>query len=179
MPSETIATTRQRRFPHVYVAHPWSHIKLTMQSKLVSLASMAPHDDLHRRHAVKISSDRSFGAVFAVFFTLVALWPLVHFEAPRLWAVGIAGVFALSAAMKPSWLHPLNMLWNGLGLVLNRIMSPVATGVLFYGAVTPTGLLMRIFGKDPLRLQWEPSAVTYWIERKPPGPEPKSMVNQF
>ena len=52
-------------------------------------------------------------------------------------------------------------------------------GLLFYVTVTPIGLIMRATGKDPLRLKFDPSARSYWIERTPPGPDPRSMKHQF
>jgi hypothetical protein len=52
-------------------------------------------------------------------------------------------------------------------------------GLLFYLTVTPTGLLMRLFRKDPLRLRFDPEAKSYWIERQPPGPAPETMRHQF
>jgi hypothetical protein len=51
--------------------------------------------------------------------------------------------------------------------------------VLFYVTVTPIALLMRMLGKDPLRLRRDPDAASYWIHRTPPGPTPESMKNQF
>ena len=52
-------------------------------------------------------------------------------------------------------------------------------GLIFFVAVTPTALIMRLVGKDPLHRRFEPEARTYWIERRPPGPEPETMKNQF
>ena len=60
--------------------------------------------------------------------------------------------FLPSGFLKPAWLRPLNKIWTKLGLLMGRVVSPVITAVLFYLVVTPTGLLFRIFGKDPLRL---------------------------
>jgi hypothetical protein len=51
--------------------------------------------------------------------------------------------------------------------------------IMFYGVITPMGALMRIFGKDPMRLRHSGSAESYWIKRDPPGPKPESMSNQF
>jgi hypothetical protein len=59
------------------------------------------------------------------------------------------------------------------------VVSPVIMGLLFFVAVTPTALIMRLAGKDPLRLRFDPEARTYWIDRRPPGPEPQTMRNQF
>jgi hypothetical protein len=52
-------------------------------------------------------------------------------------------------------------------------------GGLFYLVITPFGLAARLLGKDFLHLRFEPQAATYWIDRRPPGPEPQSMRNQF
>jgi len=40
-------------------------------------------------------------------------------------------------------------------------------------------LVMRLLGKRPLKLEFNPGAETYWIERTPPGPAPETMKNQF
>ena len=45
--------------------------------------------------------------------------------------------------------------------------------------ITPIGLLMRTFGKDPLRLAFDKDSHTYWIDRTPPGPPPESLTDQF
>jgi hypothetical protein len=36
-----------------------------------------------------------------------------------------------------------------------------------------------LLGKDPLRRRFDRDAVTYWIERDPPGPAPDTMTRQF
>jgi hypothetical protein len=59
------------------------------------------------------------------------------------------------------------------------LVSPIALGALFYLAFVPIGLLMRLAGKDPLRLRRDAGSASYWIPRRPPGPPPDSMTNQF
>jgi hypothetical protein len=137
------------------------------------------HEDLHRRQEGRGSSDRSFGIVFGIFFVLVGLSPLRSHHPIRWWAFALAGLFFAVAFLKPAWLRPLNAIWTKLGLLMGRVVSPVITALLFYLVVTPTGLLFRLFGKDPLRLAFEPGAKSYWIERKPAGPLPETMTNQF
>lgn len=133
------------------------------------------------RHTSQIqsSSDRSFGFVFAAVFLIVALFPLLHAAGIRIWAVAVSGVFLLLASFLPHVLAPANRLWTKFGLLLHNIVSPVALGILFFLVVTPTGLLMRLFGKDPLRLRFDPAADSYWIKRDPPGPAADSLNNQF
>lgn len=127
----------------------------------------------------EMGSERSFGLVFAAFFTLIALWPLKSGGDIRLWAVGLAGAFLVVSLTAPKLLKPLNLLWFKFGLVLHKIMTPLIMGLLFFVTVVPTGLLMRASGKDPMRLKRDPAATSYWIKRDPPGPAPASMKNQF
>jgi uncharacterized membrane protein YhaH (DUF805 family) len=140
--------------------------------------SMA-HEDLTREQYVEGSSDRSFGLVIAAVFLLVALNPLRHGHTPRWWALAVSGVFALAALVKPILLARVNWLWMKLGILLGKIVSPIALGILFYGVLTPLAIVIRLTGKDPLRLRLDPRADSYWIVRKPPGPPPDSMTNQF
>jgi len=137
------------------------------------------HEDLSREHQIEGSSDRSFGIVFAAVFLLVACWPLFHRELPRWWALVVAAGFALIAIWKPALLNRPNHLWIKLGLLLGKIVSPIALGIVFYGVIAPIGLLVRLTGKDPLRLRFDSGTDSYWIPRKPPGPPPESMTNQF
>lgn len=124
-------------------------------------------------------SDKAFGIVFCVVFLLVALYPLVGGAPVRLWSLGLAVLFLIAALLVPRVLAPLNALWTKFGLLLHRIVSPIALLIVFCLAVLPTGLLVRLRGKDLLRLRLEPDAKTYWIERDPPGRADQQMKKQF
>lgn len=137
------------------------------------------HEDLSRQERVEGSSDRAFGVVFAAVFAIIGAWPLWSGAAVRWWAFAAACLFGLAALAYPAILGPLNRWWMKLGLLLGKIMGPVALGVLFYGVFSPMGTLMRLAGKDPLRMRRDATARSYWIGRKPPGPPPDSMTNQF
>lgn len=140
---------------------------------------MSAHEDLSRAHAVEGSTERTFGLTFGGLFFVIACWPLLYLEAPRWWALGIAAAFAAIAIWKAPLLAGPNRLWLKLGLLLGKIASPIALAILFYGVVAPIGVLMRLGGKDTLRLQMDPETDSYWIPRKPPGPPPDSMTNQY
>lgn len=137
------------------------------------------HEDLTREEHIEGSSDRSFGFVFAVVFAIIAVWPLWHGQALRWWALAVAAAFALVAVVVPKLLALPNRMWLKLGLLLGKIVAPIALGILFYLVFMPIGVLMRLFGKDPLKLKREPDAASYWVKREPPGPPPTSMTNQF
>jgi Saxitoxin biosynthesis operon protein SxtJ len=137
------------------------------------------HERLVADEAVTGSSNRSFGFVFSALFALVGLGPLVHGRPVRAWAVLVATTFLLIALARPRILAPLNRLWLGFGLLLHACVSPMIMGLVFYTTVTPIGLARRLLGADPLRLRLDRDAVTYWIERDPPGPAPDTMRRQF
>lgn len=137
------------------------------------------HEDLTREQRVEGSSNRAFGLVFATVFLIIGCWPVLHGESPRWWSIGAAAVFALVALLKPKLLAGLNHLWLMLGILLGKVVSPIALGILFYGVLAPIGLIWRLTGKDPLRLKGQPGTASYWIPRNPPGPPPDSMSNQF
>jgi hypothetical protein len=137
------------------------------------------HENFDRPEAVKPSSDRTFGMVFAAFFGLIALLPLVRGHSVRWWAAGLSAVFLSIALLAPKVLAPLNRIWTALGMVLHRVVNPLVLGAFFYLVFTPAAWVLRRMGKDFLRLRPAPEATTYWIPRQPPGPEPESMANQF
>ncbi len=137
------------------------------------------HESFRERDAVKGSSNRSFGVVFAVVFAIIGLFPLIGGSSVRWWSLIVAGVFLALAFAAPKLLSPLNRLWMRFGLLLHRIVNPLVMALLFFLVVTPIALLMRLFGKRPLHLETEPDAQSYWIPRDPPGPEPETMKQQF
>ena len=125
-------------------------------------------------------SDRSFGLVFATVFALIGLYPLVHFLAPRWWSLAIAALFGLLALAAPQTLRPLNRAWLAFGRLLHRIVSPLVMGAVFFLAVTPTAVIMRLRGRQLLSLKWRKDLSSYWIEREADArPLSDSMKKQF
>ncbi|MBT3916404.1 MAG: hypothetical protein HN731_04795 [Rhodospirillaceae bacterium] len=137
------------------------------------------HENLSRKDNVKSGSNKYFGLVFAVVFTVVGLWPLLSDQSPRLWSLGIALALVIISFATPQLLKPFNRVWFLFGLLLHKIVSPIIMGLIFYTTVTPIALIMRLLGKRPLPLEFDPKADSYWIHREPPGPEPETMTRQF
>ena len=137
------------------------------------------HERLVREEALRGSTDRAFGLVFAAVFAIVGLWPLLGDGGLRLWSLAVSFAFFAVALARPATLAPLNRQWMRLGLLLHRVVNPIVMGILFFLVVTPTGLAMRLLGKDILRLRFDEKAESYWIERQPPGPVPETMKDQF
>jgi len=124
-------------------------------------------------------SPRNFGLVMAAALAVLAGLNFWHHGRTWPWLFAIALSFLASALFIPRALAPLNRLWFRFGLVLHAIVNPVVMALLFYGAVVPTGLVMRLLGRDLIRLKRNPNADSYWIVRTPPGPAPESLKDQF
>jgi hypothetical protein len=85
------------------------------------------------------------------------------------WALGAIGAAVLLPVLSfvaPSIVRPLADGWLFIGRLVGRITTPILLTIVFITVVTPLGLLLRLFGSDPLRLKRDPKASTYWIERK-------------
>ncbi len=124
-------------------------------------------------------SDKSFGLTIAIAAVIFALFPLIHHGTVRVYLLVLAAPFALLAFFSPKTLAPLNAIWMKLGDLLSRIVSPIALGIVFFGVFTPTGFLMRLMGKDPLRLKLDRDVKTYWINREDDPNSSSSFNNQF
>jgi len=137
------------------------------------------HERLSSQESVEISSERSFGLVFTVVFLIVSLYPLLSGMPMRLWAAVVAGIFLTLALFRPEALAVPNLIWARFGLLLNKIVSPLILGLVFFLVFVPTGYAMRLAGKDLLNLKLDKTKKSYWIERTPAGPSRESMTNQF
>ena len=124
---------------------------------------------------IKISSNKSFGIVFFVVFLLIGLYPLTHGENVRIWSLIISCIFLVLGFLNSSILTPFNLLWFKFGILLGKLISPIIMGFVFFLVVTPTGLIMRLFKKDLLKLK-KNNAKSYWIER---SINESNMKNQF
>jgi hypothetical protein len=114
---------------------------------------------------IELPSNKKFGFFFAFVFGVCAAY-LFHAESATLaYGVSIVSVSMLIFSIcKSDALAPLNRLWMGLGLMLSTVFTPIVLGVIFFALFTPTGVLMRLRGRDELRLKLSRSA-THWILR--------------
>ena len=122
------------------------------------------------------SSEKSFGVVFSIVFLIVALYPLINSEGLRLWALLASIIFFILAFIAPKVLVFPNKLWFKLGLLLGSIVAPIFMAFVYFVTVLPTGLIMRLLGKDLLKQKLDKNAKTYWVKRSEPM---GSMKNQF
>ena len=123
---------------------------------------------------IKMASNRNFGLVFFIVFLIVGLWPLIHENQIRIWSIIIAIIFLILGLINSNLLKPLNIIWFKFGLLLGSIISPIIMGIIFFVVITPTGLIMKIIGKDLLNNKYDKNKKSYWIIRG----KPKSTMKQ-
>lgn len=125
---------------------------------------------------IKISSNRNFGIVFFVFFIIVSVWLFFKNGEFIIWPLIVAVVFLILGLTNSKLLTPLNKVWNKFGILLGNFMAPIVMGIIFFLVVTPTSLILRIMGKDLLRLKKNKDKKTYWMHK---DDYKTSMKNQF
>tara|TARA_B110000858_G_scaffold195873_1_gene253307 strand:- start:1117 stop:1506 length:390 start_codon:yes stop_codon:yes gene_type:complete len=116
------------------------------------------------KNQIKISSNKSFGIVFFSFFLIISLYPLLNEGSIRIWAIVTATIFLILGLANSIILSPLNKIWFKFGIFLGNFVSPIIMGIVFFAVVTPTSLLMRIFGNNLLGLK-KSNKNSYWIKK--------------
>jgi hypothetical protein len=137
------------------------------------------HEEVSRSRHVKASSNRRFGWLFATVFLIVARWSLVSGGTLRWWSLIIGVPILLISVAARALLGVTNRLWLRFALLVKRIIGPAVLARFSYVVVSPMGMLMRVYGRDALRLRRNDSDGSYWIRRDPPGLEPDSLHNLF
>ena len=125
---------------------------------------------------IEKSTNRSFGLVFFIVFLIIGLWPLANGGSVRFWSLIIALIFLFLGILNSKILTPLNVLWSKFGELLGIAIAPIVMSIIFFLVVTPTGLIMRIFGKDLLRNKFQINNESYWIKKEK---NKSSMKKQF
>jgi hypothetical protein len=121
---------------------------------------------------------RTFGLMVGGVFSVIGLWPIVfRGDSPRIWAISVGGALVGLGLALPSTLRHIHLVWMKIGHVLGYINTRILLGVIFYGLITPMGMIMRVLGKDPMHRVLVPGVDTYRVIRPPRAR--LHMRNQF
>ena len=123
----------------------------------------------------KETSNKSFGILFFFIFLAIGIWPLFSSENPRLWSLVFSFVFLVLGLLNSKILKPIKDYWIKFGEILGKFIAPIIMAAVFFIILTPTGLLLRIFGKDLLKTKYSKDS-SYWIHR---SKDIGSMKKQF
>jgi len=109
------------------------------------------------------------GAIIAGLFGVFFPW-LLEVRTP-MWPWILGGVLALWGLVHPTSLKPVYTNWMKFGLLLSKVTTPIIMGIVFYLVVAPMGLVMRLFGKDPMRRKLDPNQTSYRVVNAPDAPQ--------
>ncbi|MDB3859569.1 SxtJ family membrane protein [Candidatus Pelagibacter sp.] len=115
---------------------------------------------------IKLLSNYKFGFFFSTIFLLASLYSYYINSEIMAYVLGtLCGIFLVTTIINAKILLPLNKLWMKFGILLGMIVSPVIMGIIYFGVFTPIAIVMRLAGRDELRLQLKKQK-THWVNRK-------------
>jgi hypothetical protein len=128
---------------------------------------------------IKTPSDKIFGLFFSALFFFL----FIYFYTKNQGFIAIlflltSIILCIFSIFNSKKLHPLNKCWMQFGQLLGKISSPIILGFIFFGIFTPMGILMRILGRDELRLKMKPQK-SFWKMRQPSLISSNTFKNQF
>jgi len=120
-----------------------------------------------------------FGLLMLGFFLLIGGMAQMrghHHRANVLWIVGVV-LTLIYYAIRPLQKFTYD-LWMGITYPIGWVISHALMAIMFFGVITPIGLLMRLFGRDPMERQINRAAASYWVEHDPSA-DPARYFRQF
>ena len=115
---------------------------------------------------LKLPSNKKFGFFFSVIFLLISSYYLYLNEIIIALILGFISVlFFFVSLLKAVLLLPFNIIWMKFGILLGKLISPIVLGTIFFFMFTPVAVIMRLVGRDELRLRLN-FQDSYWIKRK-------------
>ncbi len=121
------------------------------------------------------NNNKGFGVLFFIVFLIISLWPLLDGNNLRIWSLLISLIFLILGFLNSKVLNPLKRIWIKFGEILGRVIAPIVLFVIYFVVLTPISFLLKIFGKDLLRIKLS-NKKSYWIKR---DEDLGSMRNQF
>tara|TARA_B100000768_G_C11248475_1_gene362909 strand:- start:981 stop:1382 length:402 start_codon:yes stop_codon:yes gene_type:complete len=131
--------------------------------------------EIKKNIEVELGSEKTFGYFFSFIFLIIAIYPYINGGDLRAWSLLISLLILVITFLKPRLLSKLNYLWAKLGILIGGIVSPIVLGIVYFFVVFPTGLLMKIFRKDILNINFDDKKSSYWILKE----DLSFMRNQF
>ena len=110
-------------------------------------------------------NNKGFGLLFFVVFLIIGLWPLINGDSPRIIFFIIALIFLILALVNSKILTPLNKAWVKFGELLGKIIAPIVMAGVYFIVLTPISIIVRLFGKDLLKVKFSNKSKSYWIKR--------------
>ncbi|MFG6433293.1 SxtJ family membrane protein [Roseateles sp. LYH14W] len=110
-------------------------------------------------------NNRVFGSIWSLIILGLSLSPLLRGQSIHLPTASAALLLALVTLVAPRLLTRPNRLWIHFGKLMHGIISNVALFLIYFLFLTPGAVLLRLCGRNELKLKIDPKATTYWNQR--------------
>jgi hypothetical protein len=125
-----------------------------------------------------IASDRTFGILLCAGVAAASYYAFSKVNVAFAQALTLlCAVMIVMVICCPNKFRRLKLAWLWLGDQLGTIVSPITLALIYFIVLTPTALISRALGRDPLRLK-NRSCSTYWIPRSPLDRTQSDFFNQ-
>ena len=134
---------------------------------------------MNKLSEIQIPSNRNFGIFFTLIFSIFCGYFLYEgYHSIAYIFLTLASTFFLVLVTNAELLLPINKLWMHFGLLLNKIISPLILGAIYFGLFTPIAIYMRIIRRDELRLRTT-KLPSMWKRRQDDSDFLPNFENQF
>lgn len=122
---------------------------------------------------------RQFAGLWLCVFGLIGAWKLYGSSGVAGWPLVVAAAaLGVPGLIWPIVLRPVYVAWMGLAFPIGWTVSHLLLAVIYFGVITPIGLILRATGTDPMQRRFEPDAATYWVEHRT-GDDKSRYFRQF
>ena len=111
-------------------------------------------------------NERNFGFIFGIIFLLIGLYFIFFLDQIKIIFFALTIIFASISLLFPKFFFYPNKIWIGFGYDLGIITTPIFVSLIYAFVVIPTGLILKIFGKDILDRKINKEEITNWKKRE-------------
>jgi len=115
---------------------------------------------------IEYSNEKKFGYFFSFVFLIIAIYPLLFDSSINIWSLILSILLLLISFRFSKILILPNNIWNKLGILLNKIVSPIIMSLIFIITFFPIGIIFKIFRIDLINKKISKDTTSYWIIRK-------------
>jgi hypothetical protein len=128
---------------------------------------------------IELPSNKKFGLFFTIVFTIATIYSYTKLNTTAAIVFLILSLLTFFITIfKENVLSPFNKFWMRIGMIIGMVVSPLVMGIIFIVMFVPSSLLMKLFSRDELRLNFK-SKKTHWKERDFDIDKSNSFKNQF
>ncbi len=123
-----------------------------------------------------INDLRVFGLIWTAICFGIGFYPAIEGNSLPALPIALGFLLLICALYLPGLLKLPFIIWVRLGEIIGAVVSRIILAIVFFFVVTPIGLILKIAGKDPLRMRYYKNISTYWIARLE---QPGTLKNQY